>query len=147
MAWFYPGRFNFCHSIAAIVPHVYNERVMSTPEIVPQEAQRQPEVTARPEQFIVPETAQQLGVTAPQHNPQPLHGDNNQVLVQPIPTTPTIPTNIFTISTGMTGAHDMKELEKLAHGPDELSRTWYDMLWLREAKRKIMKGIQIIFGE
>ncbi len=120
---------------------------MSTPEIMPPEAQQPPEMTARPEQFIVPETAQQLGVTAPAHNPQPLHGDNNQVLVQPIPTTPTVPANIFTVPSGMTGAHDMKELEKLAHGPDELARTWYDMQWLREAKRKLMKGIQIIFGE
>lgn len=119
---------------------------MSTPEIVPQEVPRQPEVTPRQEQFIVPETAQQLGVTAPQQTPQPLHGDDNQVLVQPVPSTPTVPENSFTVPTSTTGAHDIKELEKLAHGSDELAITWYDAQWLREVKRKIMKGIKIIFG-
>ncbi len=117
---------------------------MSTPEII-SEQPVQPEMTPRVEQPIVPETAQQLGVTAPPQAPKPIAAPDNPVVVQPVSITPlpdetpslTVPTNI---------ALSEKELEKGATGPSNLAVTWLDMYWLREVGRAFSKGWKVIFG-
>lgn len=117
---------------------------MSTPEIMPEQPM-QPEIVARPEQPIVPETIQSLGVTAPAQTPQPVVSDNNQVIAQPVPTTPTYdPATTLTVPASI--AQNEKELEKGAHGPAELGVTWLDMYWLREVGKALQRGWKVIFG-
>jgi len=115
---------------------------MSTPEIIPPQP-RQPEVTHRQEQYIVPETQQQLGVTTPPQNPQPLQ-IQDQIVVQPVVTHPGDP-QVFQIPS--TIAHDQKQLEEGAKGSPELAVTWLDTYWLREMKKAIGRGLKVLFGQ
>ncbi len=118
---------------------------MSTPEIIPDQPPQQ-EVAPRVEQPIVPETAQQLGVTAPQQAPAPLVSqDDNQVLVQPVPITPVDDTPTLAVPAAV--AMSEKDLEKGATGPANLSITWLDAFWLREVGKALVKGWKVMFGQ
>lgn len=117
---------------------------MSTPEIIPEQPQ-QPDVEVKPEQFIVPETAQQLGVTAPPKNPKPLVSDPTQAIVQPAPAAVIDTTPVLAVPPEV--ATSEKELEKGATGPSNLSVTWLDMYWLREVGKALTKGWRVLFGQ
>lgn len=123
---------------------------MSTPEIIP-DMPRPADVQPRVEQPIIPETQQQLGVSAPPQNPKPLVADDNQVLVQPVVTTPVIPAPVAdptpTLTVPANIAQSQKELEKGAAGPADLSITWLDMTWLRDVHRAVSRGWKVIFGQ
>lgn len=119
---------------------------MSTPEIIPEQSLTQPElIQARVEQPIVPETQQQLGVSALPQTPQAVVNDNNQVIAQPIPTQVEDTTPAVTVPVEI--ALSEKELEKGAYGPSNLSVTWLDMYWLREVGKAFTKGWRVIFGK
>lgn len=119
---------------------------MSTPEIIPEQMQ-QPEIVAKPEQPIVPETIQSIGVQSAPQAPNPVVSDN-QVIASPTPTTVSVPqpdpTPTLTVPAAV--ASDEKTLEKGAHGPANLGVTWLDMFWLREVGKAIQKGWKVIFG-
>lgn len=118
---------------------------MSTPEIIPEQP-RAPEVQPRVEQPIVPETQQQLGVSAPPQAPQPVVSENNQIIAQPVATEIVID-QTPSLSIPVVVASSEQELEKGAHGPADLSVTWLDMYWLREMGKAITKGWKVIFGQ
>ena len=134
-------------SIAREQLGIYND-VMSTPELTPEQPTQQPEVVQpRVEQPIVPETQQQLGVSAPPQAPQAVVNDNNQVIATPVPTQVVVEDTTPAVVVPVELAADEKELEKGAHGPSNLAVTWLDMYWLREVGKAFSKGWRVIFGK
>lgn len=131
-------------SIAREQADIYNEH-MSTPEIIPEQP-RQPDVEPRVEGLVIPETEQQLGVSAPPQAPQAVVSDNNQIIATPVQTAVQIdPVTTITVPANL--ATNEKELEKGAHGPSNLAITWLDMYWLREVSKALSKGLRVIFGQ
>ncbi len=131
--------------IAPVQQGIYNE-FMSTPELVPEQP-RQPDIQPRVEQPIVPETQQQLGVSAPPQVPDPVVTEN-EVLAQPTATAVTpIEDTTPSVTVPIEVAMSEIELEKGSQGPSNLAVTWLDMFWLREVGKAVSKGWRIIFGQ
>lgn len=129
---------------AVVRADVYNKGTMSNPEISTEVA-KNPEIKIHPEQFIVPETIQQIGVSAQQQTVNPLTDDSNQPLATPTDPDPTQTFHVLTVPSDI--AHDPKELVAGAHGPANLSVTWLDMYWLREMQIALSKSWKVIFGK
>lgn len=107
----------------------------TTPEILKPGA---PEVTERPEEFIVPETLQQSGVRVVQKTFKAQVTDGRG---KPIIQTP--PTQVVTV----TPPSDSATLTKQAKGDTTSSLTWLAAFWLRIIKKAIHFGWKLVGKE
>lgn len=109
----------------------YNDfNMAATPEI-----EKQPQVEARPEEFIVPETLQQAGVKVVQKTfKAQVKDDKGQPLIQ------TPPTQVVNI----TPPASQPTLTSWAKGPITSSLTWLGAFWLRILKKALHFGWRVI---
>lgn len=108
----------------------------ASPEI---EKQQTPQVEARAEEFIVPETLQQsTGVKVVQKNfTAQVKGDKGQPLIQ------TPPTQVVTVTTPAPQA----TLTSWSKGPITSSLTWLGVFWLRIIKKALHFGWKVVGGK
>jgi hypothetical protein len=105
----------------------------TTPEILKGE----PQVTERPEEFIVPETLQQAGVKVVQKNfTAQVKSDKGQPLIQ------TPPAQVITVQPPAPPG----TLTAWAKGPISQSLTWLGAFWIRTLKKAWRFGWRIISG-
>jgi len=115
---------------------------MAGPEYQPTSPQPEAPVQQVPEQAEIPrEVEQATGAQVIPHQPDPLQ-QNGQTVAQPAvpaqdPSGPSI-----TIP-----AHNEEELNKMAHGKPEDSKTWFGVYWLYRLKKALHSGAKAVFGK
>lgn len=117
---------------------------MAGPELQPQDVQNNPEpqnVSTRQEQYVVPETQQSLGITAPQMDPTKI------AIPAPTSATPAITaddsTPVFNLATNI--ARSESELEEIAKkGDPDRAKTWLGWHLLRQIKKHISNGVRVV---
>ena len=108
----------------------------ASPEISRPEA---PQVTERPEEFIVPETLQSSGVKVVQKNfKSQVKSDDGKPVIQ------TPPTQVITT---VQPPADTTTLTQQAKGDTSSSATWLAAFWLRIIKKALHFGWKIIGKE
>lgn len=119
---------------------------MAGPELQPQDLQNNPEpqnISTRQEQYVVPETQQSLGITAPQVDPGKIATPITPSPAVPAPANDD-PTPVFNLATNI--ARSESELEEIAKkGDPERAKTWLGWHLLRQIKKHISNGVRVVF--
>ncbi|GEM_PF-1175517 len=118
---------------------------MAGPELQPQDVQTNPEpqnVSTRQEQYVVPETQQSLGITAPQVDPSKIAIPTPAVANPVAPVDDSVP--VFNLATNL--AKSESELEEIAKkGDPDRAKTWLGWHLLRQIKKHISNGVRVVF--
>lgn len=122
---------------------------MATPEIHSQQTQEsakaqlgQEKIETRQEEYVVPETQTQLGITAVPTALKPLVDENQNVVAQPVGVQP----QVFTVTTSIVDSEaDLTQLTQKGN-PDE-SKTWLGWHILRQVKKHVLKGFSVVFAK
>lgn len=113
---------------------------MALPEQQP-EIPLDQQVVDIPDQPEIPDVVEQAGVVQAQPTMQPVVGDNNQPVAQPVPAPPAPTGPSITIP-----ASGEEQLERLSKGSINDSKTWFGVYWLYKIRRALKEGLGIIFG-
>jgi hypothetical protein len=105
------------------------------PEIPPDQ-----QVIEVPDQPEIPAAVEAAGVHSAQPTMQPVQGDDNQPIAQPVPAPAPSGPSIKIPATGE------QQLEALSKGSINDSKTWFGVYWLYKIRKAVKDGLQVIFG-